>query len=302
MILPVVTGRTGVGELAGALDEVKPVVVAPRLYVVLAHKIERAYQLHARIVRAVELGHHRLYLRTVEHSHEYRLDNIVVVVTERYLVAAELLREFIKISAAHPRAEIARRFFYIVDGFEYVRLEYVYRDVQRPRVVLDYLAVLGVVSGIHDEIFDLEIYFAVSFKLLKELRHEHRVLAAGYAYRDPVALVDEFIYLESLRERTHYRNAELFTQALLDLLTQFAVLPVLHLIAHPREISALEAVRLVALLAQPVRNVYAENSVRAVDYYFLSLSTGGLFSSSSAVVCTEPGMNPYALLVSLLMS
>ena len=125
-----------------------------------------------------------------------------------YSIFEKFICEFIEISASHPRAEIARRFFYIVDGFEYVRLEYVYRDVQRSRVVLDYLAVLGIIAGIHDEILNVEINIAVSFKLLKELRHEHRVLAAGYAYRDPVALVDEFIYLESLRERTHYRNAE----------------------------------------------------------------------------------------------
>ena len=95
------------------------------------------------------------------------------MVAERYLVAAELLREFIEISASHPRAEIAGRFFDIVDGFEYVRLEYVYRDVQCPRVVLDYPAVLGIIAGIHDEILDVEINIAVSLELLKELCHEH---------------------------------------------------------------------------------------------------------------------------------
>mgnify|MGYP006932539675 CR=1 FL=1 len=40
-------------------------------------------------------------------------------------------------------------------------------DVQRPRVVLDYPAVLGIIAGIHDEILNVEINIAVSFKLLK---------------------------------------------------------------------------------------------------------------------------------------
>ena len=41
-------GRAGLGEVAGALDEVQAVVVAPVLDFRLADEIERADQLHAR--------------------------------------------------------------------------------------------------------------------------------------------------------------------------------------------------------------------------------------------------------------
>ena len=62
-------GRAAVGEFARALDEVQPVVVPPRLDVVLADEVQRADQLHAGEVGGMQLGHHGLHLRAPEHPH-----------------------------------------------------------------------------------------------------------------------------------------------------------------------------------------------------------------------------------------
>ena len=89
----VIAGRAGIGKLAGTLDEMQTVIISPRLDIILAHQIQRADQLHALEVDAVKLRHHRLHLRTVEHSHEDRLDDIIVMMAECNLVAAELLSQ-----------------------------------------------------------------------------------------------------------------------------------------------------------------------------------------------------------------
>lgn len=85
-ILLVIAGRAGIGKLAGTLDEMQTVIISPRLDIILAHQIQRADQLHALEVDAVKLRHHRLHLRTVEHSHEDRLDDIIVMMASAILL------------------------------------------------------------------------------------------------------------------------------------------------------------------------------------------------------------------------
>ena len=64
-------------------------------------------------------------LRTVEHSHEDRLDDIIVMMAECNLVAAELLCKMIQMAAAHSRAEVTRRIFDMVNRIENIGLEIV---------------------------------------------------------------------------------------------------------------------------------------------------------------------------------
>ena len=98
-IFLVVAGGTRVRELAGALDEMQVVVIPPCLDIVFPDEVQRADQLHALKVGTVQLGHHRLDLRAVEHSHKYRLYNIIKVMTERDFTAPKLLRLFVKPAA-----------------------------------------------------------------------------------------------------------------------------------------------------------------------------------------------------------
>ena len=160
-------GGAGVGEAAGALDEMQVVRVAPGLDVVFPDEVHRANELHAGEIGTVELRHHRLNLRAPEHTHEDRLDHIVIVVPEGNFVAAELLCKVIKIAAPHARAEIAGGLFYIVNGAKDIGLENLRRDAEFPQIILNDLPVRGAVARVHDEEPDLERKFIVKLQLLK---------------------------------------------------------------------------------------------------------------------------------------
>ena len=87
---------------------------------VLPDVVKGAYKLHALEVRAVELGHHGLHLRPLQHTHEYSLYNVVIVVAQCYLVAAQLLCVAVEIPPAHSGAEVAGGLFNMVNRLEYV--------------------------------------------------------------------------------------------------------------------------------------------------------------------------------------
>ena len=123
LVFFVVAGGAGVGELAGTLDKVQVVGITPCLDVILAHQIQRADELHALEVGAVKLRHHGLDLGTVEHTHKNGLDDIVIVVSQRDLVAAQLLRERVEMTASHAGAEITRGFLDGIDRIENVGLK-----------------------------------------------------------------------------------------------------------------------------------------------------------------------------------
>lgn len=155
----VIAAQAVVGKLAGAAYKVEPVAVPPPDYIAFANEIHRADELHTLEVGAVKLGHHSLNLRAVEHTHKYGFDYVVVVVTERNFVAAQILGKAVEMPPPHPCAEVARVSFNMIDRFEYIRLENMDRYAEIFCVVLDNFAVVGIVAGVHYEIFDLELEF-----------------------------------------------------------------------------------------------------------------------------------------------
>ena len=99
-----VAGGAGVCEMAGALDKLQVVIVAPVLDVRLPDQIHGTYQLHSLEVGAVQFRHHGLHLSAVDHAHEDGLDDIIEVVSQGDLVAAQFLCLIVKVSTAHPGA------------------------------------------------------------------------------------------------------------------------------------------------------------------------------------------------------
>ena len=165
-------------EAAGALDEFQLVVSLPCQNILLPDAIHRADEGHAGKTGAVEHGGHGLQLRAVEHTHDGGLDDIVEVVAQCDLVAAQLLGLAVEVAAAHPGAEIAGVLVGVVGHREDVALEDGHGDVEKLGVGFDLLAVDLVVAGVHHEKDQLEGHIAVALQLLHELCHQHRVLAA----------------------------------------------------------------------------------------------------------------------------
>ena len=104
------------------------VVIPPRLDIILAYQIQRTDQLHTLEIGAVELRHHGLDLGAVEHAHEDGLNHIIIMMAQGDFVTAQLLREGVKMSAAHAGTEIARGFLDSVYRIENVGLENLNRD------------------------------------------------------------------------------------------------------------------------------------------------------------------------------
>ena len=149
----------------------QPVIIAPCLYIVLAHQIKRPYKLHSLKIGAVKLRHHSLYLRPVQHTHKYCFYNVVVMMTERYFITAETFCVIIKISPAHTRAQITGRFFHIINRFENIGFKYFYGYVKIFGVFFYNTAVFRIISGVHNNVLNLKINLAVALKLFKQLCH-----------------------------------------------------------------------------------------------------------------------------------
>ena len=194
------------------------VVVLPADDVLLADLVERADQGHAGVIRAAEHRRHRLQLRAPEQRHHRRLDHVGKVMPQRDLVAAELLRVAVEIAPPHPRAEIARRFFHMIDGGKDVALKDVRVHAQVFEVFLDHAAVLRAVAGVHDEELHLEGHAGVPVQLLHELGQQHRVLAAGDADCDLIPCLDQLVPLDRHDEGRPQLLAKLFDNAAFDFL------------------------------------------------------------------------------------
>ena len=97
---------------AGALEEMKLVVILPGQNILLPHVVEGADQLHAGKIGAVKLRHHGIELASVEDPHEGGLDHIVEMVAQSDFIAAQSLGVGVEKSPAHPGAEIAGGVFF----------------------------------------------------------------------------------------------------------------------------------------------------------------------------------------------
>ena len=211
-------GRARIGKAAGALDEVQIIVIPPVDDVGLADQVHRADDLHSIKMDAVQLWHHRLDLCAVEHAHEVCLDHIVVVMAECDLIAAQIHCPAVQVAAAHAGAEIARGFVDVVDGIEDLCLENGGRDAEHAGVFLDDLPVGCIIARIHDEIDDLEREFIVALQLLKQLCHEHGVLAAGDTDCDLIVFLDQLIVADRLCKAGEERHMEFAPDAVFDAL------------------------------------------------------------------------------------
>ena len=196
----------------------KAVVVTPVDDVFFTDEIHGADQLHSLKVCAPQFGHHALVLAGVEHTHEDRLDHVVIVVAEGDFVTASFFGEAVEITAAHAGAEIAGGLFDGVDGVKNAGLAEFDGNSQKLRVLFDQFPVLGQVSRIHAEKNQGEGKFVVALQLLEEFGHQHGVLSAGDADGDAVALLHKLILDHGLFKTADQISFEFFAQCLLNII------------------------------------------------------------------------------------
>ena len=97
----------------------------------------------------MKLRHHGLYLSTVQHSHQDRLDDVIVMMSQSDLVAAQLFRMTVQIASAHSRTQIAGGILDIIHCVKYLGFKNGDGNIHQLRIVLNDLTVCLTVAGIH---------------------------------------------------------------------------------------------------------------------------------------------------------
>ena len=100
------------------------------------------------------------------------------MVTKRNLIATAFLRVSIKMTAAHPGAEITWVLFDIDDGIKDIRFEKGQGDAEDFGIMLNQLTILRGITGIHTQKEQFKIHQTVFLNLLHAFSHEHGVFTA----------------------------------------------------------------------------------------------------------------------------
>ena len=166
-------------------------------------------------MRRLHAREHRSRLTAVQNPHQYALDHIVKVMTQRDFVAAELARLFVQQPAPHFRAQKAR-IFLPLNVRKNVRFEELQIHVKPLCIALYLLLVLIGKAGVHRQIFYRYRQLSVLFVLAKQRRQQQRVLAARHANADFVAAFQQFILVNRLPEFPEKRRRKLPRQAVIN--------------------------------------------------------------------------------------
>ena len=137
---------------------------------------------------ALKLRKHRADLRAVEHAHDRGLDDVVKVMAEGNLVAAEGFRFVVEPSAPHLCAQIASSLLLRVRHVEDVGGIDLDRDSKYGGIFFKLLPVRFRISGIHHKKAVGKRHIAVLLQLLHQLREKHGVLPSGDADGHAVVL------------------------------------------------------------------------------------------------------------------
>ena len=169
----------------------------------------------------MQLRHHRLHLRAVEHPHQNRFDYIVKMVPKCNFVAAKRLCCLVEMPAPHPRTKIARVLIDLCDRIENTGFKYLNRDFQQLCIFAYFLIIDLVISRIHHQKNNLKRHFGIPLQALHAHCHEHRILAAGDADSDFVALLNQLVFLDAFQEFRPDLPAEFIDNRKLDVVWHF---------------------------------------------------------------------------------
>ena len=160
-------------KATGALKKSQMVIFLPGKNILLFHQIQRTNQLHTFKIRAVKLRHHRIHLRSIQHTHQYRFNHIVKMMAQSNFIAAQLPGIGIEIAPAHPRAQITGRTACIHYCLKNIRLKNRNRYSQELCILLNQLTVRRMISRIHHKKLQSELHFSVAKNLLHTLCQKH---------------------------------------------------------------------------------------------------------------------------------
>ncbi len=184
--------------MTGTLNEVQVIGVTPGFDVIFPDEVHGANQLHPGEVGAVKLGHHGLHLSTVKHAHQDGFNHIVIVMPQGDLVASQLLGLAVQMPPTHPGTQVAGILFFPVHNIENIRFKDGDGDAKNLGVMLNHLTIGSVIPGIHHQKDQLKGKLPMTLQFLKQLGHEHGILAAGNAYGNAITFLHQIIGADGL--------------------------------------------------------------------------------------------------------
>ena len=106
----------GVCNMAGTLQKMQAIIISPGTNVAFPDQIHRPDQFHPFKICAMQLWHHGLDLAAVQHSHQDSFYDIIVMMSQSNLIAAQIFRLFIQTAPSHPGTDVAGIFIDPVHG------------------------------------------------------------------------------------------------------------------------------------------------------------------------------------------
>ena len=248
------------------------VIISPCLDVIFTHKIEWTDQLHSLKICTMQFWHHRLDLSAVKHSHQDRLDHIIIMMTQRNLITSHIFCKMIQMSSAHSRTEIARRLLHVKYRFKNVGFKDCDRNIQFLRIIFNNLAILRAVSRIHYKKLHFKIKLVVYFQFLKTFRHQHRIFSTGNTDCNLISRFYQFIRVDRFCKFRPDFFLEFLTKALFYFLCFLIILILIHLLFHnvhqPGHITAFQALCVISFFFQLFCDLHADFSSATADNLF----------------------------------
>ena len=170
------TAYTVLGETACTLNEVQPISISPCLDRRFLDQIHGTDQFHSLKILTVQLRHHSLHLTTVQHTHEDCLDHIIKMMSQRNLITSQLLGMRIQITTSHSRTKITGIILNFCHCIKNITFKNRKRNSQKLCIILNNLPVIRIIARIHYQKHQFKMNLPMTLQLLKQLRHQHRVL------------------------------------------------------------------------------------------------------------------------------
>lgn len=168
------TVRIGLcGNTARASRKFQPVILRPAYNIAFTYKIKGANKLNSLVILAFQPRKHRLHLRAVKHTHKRSLDNVVEMMSQCDLIAAEFLRSFIKPTAAKPRTQKAEVLALLCGRFKYTRREIFYGQFKLLGIFAYLIHSFRIIAGVHYYVFSGKRYLSIHTEPFQTYSHYH---------------------------------------------------------------------------------------------------------------------------------
>ena len=108
--------------------------------------------------------------------HKDRLDHIIKMMSQRNLITSQLLGMRIQITTSHSRTQVTWIILNFCHCIKNITFKNRKRNSQKLCIILNNLPVIRIIARIHYQKHQFKMNLPMTLQLLKQLRHQHRVL------------------------------------------------------------------------------------------------------------------------------